>query len=113
MVDSEGNLVSQVEADKALKQVWEVLETASEYSTSHGEKLQPSASLYDFYEDWCKWAIERNEVTEREAELLLGMSKMWGAYVGDRIELQSLKFFYLEDCIEGGKHKESLPRTGG
>ena len=37
-------------------------------------------------------------------ELVLGMSQMWGAYVGDRVELQSLKYFYLEDCIEGGRH---------
>ena len=37
-------------------------------------------------------------------ELVLSMSQMWGAYVGDRVELQSLKYFYLEDCIEGGRH---------
>lgn len=31
---------------------------------------------------------------------------MWGAYVGDGVELQSLKFFYLEDCIEGGTYEK-------
>ncbi|KAI4255046.1 MAG: hypothetical protein L6R42_006934 [Xanthoria sp. 1 TBL-2021] len=36
-------------------------------------------------------------MTERERELILGLAKMWGAYVGDDVELQSLKFFYLED----------------
>lgn len=44
----------------------------------------------------------------REVETVLGMSQMWGAYVGDHVEIQSLKFFYLEDCIEGGMHKDWL-----
>ena len=26
---------------------------------------------------------------------------MWGAYVGSPVERQSLKFFFLEECIEG------------
>ena len=45
-------------------------------------------------------------MTEREVEVVLGMSHMWGAYVGDRVERESLKYFYLEDCIAGGKHMD-------
>lgn len=45
-------------------------------------------------------------MTAREVELVLGMSQMWGTYVGDGVELQSLKYFYLEDCIAGGRHKD-------
>ena len=41
-------------------------------------------------------------------ELVLGMSEMWGAYVGDRVDLQSLKYFFLEDCIDGGRHMDGL-----
>ena len=58
-------------------------------------------------------------MTARQAALVKGMGEMWGAvsslhsshhlafeliysqYVGDRVERQSLKFFYLEDCING------------
>ncbi|KAL8678994.1 MAG: hypothetical protein Q9186_004678 [Xanthomendoza sp. 1 TL-2023] len=107
MFDSEGHLVGVAEANKALKRVWEILETASEYSKNYGDKSDPSTSLYGFFQDWCNWAIQSGDIDEREAELILGMSQMWGAYVGDRIERQSLKFFYLEDCIEGGKHLNS------
>lgn len=47
-------------------------------------------------------------MNQHEMELVLGMAEMWGAYVGDRVELQSLKYFYLEDCIEGGRHIDWL-----
>jgi len=28
---------------------------------------------------------------------------MWGDFVGEPIEKQSMKYFWLEECIEGGK----------
>ncbi|KAL8691622.1 MAG: hypothetical protein Q9218_003197 [Villophora microphyllina] len=97
MVDSEGQPVDRPEADKALKRVWQILEKAMEYSTKRSQELSSSASLYDFFKDWCDRAIQCGDMTGREVELVLGMSRMWGAYVGDRVERQSLKFFYLED----------------
>lgn len=108
LVDGEGKLVAPSEANKALKQVWEILEGALEHSTDRNEELDSSVSLYSFFESWCDWAFQRGDMTRREVELVLGMSQMWGAYVGDRIELQSLKYFYLEDCIGGGRHEDRL-----
>lgn len=64
--------------------------------------------LYSFFESWCGQAIQAGDMNDHEVELVLGMSQMWGAYVGDRVELQSLKYFYLEDCIEGGRHIDWL-----
>ncbi|CAO1599284.1 hypothetical protein XANCAGTX0491_003017 [Xanthoria calcicola] len=101
MVDDGGRLVPSQEANQALKQVWEILDNASEHSTDQGHEVHPSASLYSFFEDSCNSAVACGDMTERERELVLFMSQMWGAYVGDSVELQSLKFFYLEDCIEG------------
>jgi len=46
--------------------------------------------------------------TGYQKTLVLSMSEMWGAYVGDRVERQSLKFFFLEDCIESGKFSRYL-----
>ncbi|KAL8830714.1 MAG: hypothetical protein Q9191_001276 [Dirinaria sp. TL-2023a] len=97
LIDGEGYQVARVEANKALSQVWEILERAIEHSTNCSENLPSSASLYNFFESWCNRALQCGEMTEREVELVLGMSHMWGAYVGDRVELQSLKFFWLED----------------
>lgn len=101
LVDGDGNLLSPAEANKALKQVWEVLEKAIEHSTNRSEEIPSSASLYSFFEGWCDQALQCGDMTEREVKLVLGLSQMWGAYVGERVERQSLKFFYLEDCING------------
>ena len=103
LVDGEGHLVASSKANKALKRVWEILEAAIEYSTNHNEEIHYSANLYNFFQDWCDQAFQAGDMDRQEVELVLGMSQMWGAYVGDRVELQSLKYFYLEDCIEGGK----------
>ena len=108
LVDGEGCLVAPLEANKALKQVWEILGAAMEYSRKCNEELDSSMSLYSFFESWCDRALQFGDMTEREVELVLGMSQMWGAYVGDRVEIQSLKYFYLEDCIEGGRQKDWL-----
>lgn len=104
MIDGEGDLVASSEANMALKQVWEILEEAIEHSKNRSEEIEPAASLYGFFEAQCDRAFQCGKMTRREVELVLGMSQMWGAYVGDRVELQSLKYFFLEDCIEGGRH---------
>ena len=108
LVDGEGHLVAPFEANKALKQVWEILEAAIQHSTNRNAEIHSSASLYSFFESWCGQAFQAGEMSEYEVKLVLGMSQMWGAYVGDRVELQSLKYFYLEDCIAGGRHMDWL-----
>lgn len=101
LVDGGGRLLASSEANKSLKQVWEILEEAMEHSKTRSREIDSAESLHDFFETWCNRACEKGEMTRREVELVLGMSEMWGAYVGDRVERQSLKYFYLEDCIEG------------
>ena len=108
LVDEEGNLVASLEANKALNRVWEILEAAIEHSTNNSPKIDYSASLYSFFRDWCEQAVRSGDMSEQEAKLVLGMSQMWGAYVGDHVELQSLKYFFLEDCIAGGRHMDWL-----
>ena len=108
LVDGEGHLVAPSQANKALEQVWEILEAAIGHSTNRSEEIHSSASLYSFFEDWCSQASQAGDTNGPEVDLVLGMSQMWGAYVGDRVELQSLKYFYLEDCIEGGRHMDRL-----
>ncbi|KAI4274150.1 MAG: hypothetical protein LQ337_004144 [Flavoplaca oasis] len=83
LVDGEGQLIPSPEANRALKQVWEILALASEHSKSQGDDIHPAASLYSFFESSCESAVQCGDMTERERELVLGMSQMWGAYVGD------------------------------
>lgn len=108
LIDGQGRSVDRSEADRALKRVWQILEEAMEYSTKRTHDLLPSASLYNYFIDSCHRAFRSGDMSQREVDLVQGMAEMWGAYVGDRCDLQSLKFFYLEDCINGGKH-DSFP----
>ncbi|KAL8787703.1 MAG: hypothetical protein Q9195_007659 [Heterodermia aff. obscurata] len=90
LVDSEGHLVSSRDANNALKQVWIILEAAMDHSTKHSASISSAESLYDFFTSWCDQEYRRGRMTGQEVKLILGMSQMWGAYVGDRVEQQSL-----------------------
>ena len=103
LVDSVGQLVDGDHANKALKRVWDILSKAIEFSNANTQQLDLSTSLYDFFTRECTRMVQAGGMSDYERELVLGMAQMWGAYVGDRVERQSLKFFFLEDCIEGGK----------
>ena len=58
----------------------------------------PEESLMDFF----KAKVEEKELDSRSSKIVLQMARMWGDFVGEPIEKQSLKFFWLEECIEGG-----------
>ena len=103
LVDSAGQLVDAEHANNALKRVWDILEMAIDFSTANSKDIDPSTSLYDYFAGECTGLVRTGEMSGYEKELVLGMAQMWGAYVGDRVERQSLKFFFLEDCIGGGK----------
>ncbi|MCJ1475071.1 hypothetical protein MMC13_003731 [Lambiella insularis] len=101
LIDGSGTLVEKQKAADTLERVCDTLEKASEHSAQNSKTIDPSTSLYDFFVEHGDRLLRTGEIDEYEHALLLGMAEMWGAYVGDRAERQSLKFFFLEDCIEG------------
>ena len=48
-----------------------------------------------------KYTDRSPEEAERKRRLLLREAEAWGAFVGGTTQRQSLKFFWLEECIEG------------
>jgi hypothetical protein len=74
-----------------------------EFSTANSGDVDSLTSLYDFFTDECEKMSSDGNLSEYEKGLVLGMAEMWGAYVGDGVKRQSLKFFFLEDCIESGE----------
>jgi Flavin containing amine oxidoreductase len=101
MLDGDGRPVDPDLANRALKRVWDILELALEHSRSDSANLDPHLSLYDEFTAVTRAQMEKGEISNYERELVLGMAQMWGAYVGDSVDRQSMKFFFLEDCIEG------------
>ena len=102
IIDENGNVVDLDHSNQALRFVWKILEKAIEFSRTKTDELDPSASLHDFFVEECDRMISNGEMSSEEKHLVVGMAQMWGAYVGDRVKRQSLKFFFLEDCIHGG-----------
>ena len=65
---------------------------------TESESIPPDRSLRDFFVE----QLEQKDLTEAEKKTVLQMGEMWGAFVGAPYESQSLKFFWLEECIDGG-----------
>lgn len=96
-ISRDGELVNEEKATKASEFVWTIIEEAFEYSNQHGDSIPPERSLYDFIQE----KLEATDFSLEQKYLCLDSCKLWGAYVGDPIEKQSLRFFRLEECIDG------------
>ncbi|KAH8426871.1 uncharacterized protein LDX57_004597 [Aspergillus melleus] len=100
LYSSDGKLIDRQLATKVSEFLWETIGEAFEYSNAHKETISPHRSLLDFLTD----RLEATSLTPLEKELCIESSRLWGAYVGDPIERQSLKFFCLEECIDGNNY---------
>ncbi|KAJ5750322.1 hypothetical protein N7533_007350 [Penicillium manginii] len=99
-ISCDGQLVNEERATKSAEFVWTTIEEAFEYSNQHGDSIPPERSLFDFIQE----KLEKTNFSDEDKRLCLDSCKLWGAYVGDPIERQSLKFFRLEECIDGNNY---------
>jgi hypothetical protein len=102
--DEDGQLLPLEEGEKYSTLVWNIIEDAFEYSNKHGSDIDPDRSLLDFFrEQAAKRIPDSEEGYEKRRHILLQTAELWGNFVGSPLSTQSLKFFWLEECIEGGK----------
>ena len=94
-------------ADSGLETVWDLIEKAFKYSNEECLGINPSLSLKDFFHT--KLA-EGTFSKEQKARILL-LAEMWGSFIGDSWERQSLRWFWLEECLEGGGNSRSNSHT--
>lgn len=52
--------------------------------------------------DYFHTSLEEKKLAEDSSALVLQMARIWGDFIGDPIEKQSLKYLWLEECIDGG-----------
>ena len=81
--------------------MWGIVLQAFVYSRSTSSTIDPQESLHDFFKQKLE---EKYPGTDHHGQkkLIMQMSELWGAYVGGSIKTQSLKFFWLEDGLDGG-----------
>jgi hypothetical protein len=103
--DAAGAALSDAEAAEGTEQVWAIIERAMKYSNAESAAIPADRSLYDYFEEQVAELFPDGSGSEAEVrakrERILLMSEMWGAFVGSPIQQQSLKFFWLEECIDG------------
>lgn len=95
-----GHLLEAKTATRCSELVWNIIGEAFKHSNKNSDSIPPELSLMDFF----MTQVKAREIDAESSKLVFQMAKMWGDFVGEPIEMQSLKYFWLEECIEGGKH---------
>lgn len=102
VIDEQGHLMSEDEVAEYSEAMWATIADAFRYSES-SSSIPPEQSLMDFLKGKMKENYpdggSKDDLRKREA--ILRISEMWGAFVGTEIQRQSLRFFWLEEGIEG------------
>jgi cation transport regulator ChaB len=101
--DSQGNVLPNEVTERLSSLLWEIIEEAFTFSeAAHqkdgGKEIPKDDSLHDFVTRRAQEAAS----DEDERKLLIQMSEMFGAYVGEPVWKQSLRFAWMEECCGGG-----------
>lgn len=95
---TDGIPISDEKATELSELRWRIITESIETSRQNGSQIPESESLYDFF---VKKASELS-LSNEDRNILLEMSKMWGCYVGEAVDRQSLKYMWLEEVCIGG-----------
>ena len=103
VLDQNATLLSLEETATCSTLMWDIIEEAFQFSNKFCADIDPNKTLWDFYQEK---VIERIPDTlgdhEKLRKIVLQMAELWGAFVGSPVTRQSLKYFWLEECLDGG-----------
>lgn len=97
--DQSGQLLSREECKQSSGLMWGIIEEAFDYSNKSSASIPDDQSLLDYF----KIRLKEKDVPAPLAERVLLACRSWGDYIGGSIEKQSLKFFWLEETLDGGE----------
>ena len=104
--DESGALFPLEEGEEYATTMWSIVQDAFKHSNDFGESIDKAESLHDFFVQQVVKRIPESEADwKRKRKIVMQVSEMWGAFVGSPKSRQSLKFFWLEECIEGGEFR--------
>lgn len=93
---------------------WEIIEEAFEHSSSYSQGIDSKQSLSDFFLQKLEEKVpntKANYANERKRRIIKQMSKTWGTYIGSSADRQSLKFLWLEECLEEGVWRKTVVKN--
>lgn len=83
------------------EEMWNIVLKAFKHSEENFATIDPNESLYNFFEQKL-YEVYPNPDQEDMRRALLHLAELWGAIVGEPASKQSLKYFWLEECVDGG-----------
>jgi hypothetical protein len=105
IVDVDGVALDSKEAEEYGSILWDngLISQAFRYSRENTAIIDPKVSLMDFFVEKAEGLFMdcEDQEAERKRRTLLKICDFWGSYVGSSTTKQSLKYFWLEECIEG------------
>lgn len=106
VIDEAGNQLPALDAITYSTIMWDVVGAAFAYSNKYSATISPDESLWDFFQKEVPRRIpETEENFKRKRNYVYQLADQWGAFVGSHVFTQSLKFFWLEECIDGGRYR--------
>ncbi|KAF2503265.1 FAD/NAD(P)-binding domain-containing protein [Lophium mytilinum] len=102
--DHLGHRVPDKVSAEVTELVWGVIEEAMQFSNAEAKSIPSKESLMDFFREKVKDLFHEKNVDNKiskKGDMVLKMAEMWGAFIGSPIQKQSLKFLWLEECIDG------------
>lgn len=97
--DQFGHLINRDKATRFFDLMWDIISDAFKFSNENCSKISPEASLKDFFMQ----KISKSELSDEDRTLILQIAEMWGGFIGDPWDKQSLRYFWLEECLDGGE----------
>lgn len=94
--DEVGQLLSDQKDIEITEIVWGIIGEAFQYSNEESASISPNMSLMDFFQA----KVKNMTLDEATSKQVLQMAHIWGDYVGEPIERQSLKYCWLEECLD-------------
>ncbi|KAI1345052.1 FAD/NAD(P)-binding domain-containing protein [Xylariaceae sp. FL0016] len=102
VVSETGQLLSPKDGAFYSDMMWDIIGAAFSYSNQHSADIDPQESLWQFFEREVSRRVPQDSSdSDRRQKILYQLAETWGAFVGSHVRKQSLKFFWLEECIEG------------
>lgn len=96
--DELGHRLSEQTGEEISRIVWGIVDDAFKYSSEDSAAIPPDQSLMDFF----RTKVEAKKLDGYTSKLVLQYAQIWGDYVGEPAETQSLKYMWLEECIDNG-----------
>ncbi|KAI8634385.1 flavin-containing amine oxidase [Xylariaceae sp. FL1651] len=98
---SDGDWLPQNIAGACYEEVWDILGLAFKHSLNEHSALSDDVKMMDFFRQELCRRYPPGTHAESHKDLLSQIAEMWGAFMGNDCERQSLKNLWLDSGLEG------------